>query len=118
MKKYKLLKNDFINLPGGEKAYRIEALMDFGYVKKGDKGGFVQSEANLSHKGTAWIFDDARVIENAVVNGNAEIRGNARISGKAWITGNAVVSENARVSGNAWISGNAVLVGNAWVSGR
>lgn len=118
MKKYKLLKDDFIKLPSGEKAYRIEALLDFGLVKKGDKGGFVQNKYNLSHEGNAWIFGDARVIENALVTGNALVCHNARVSGKAWVTGDAVVCENARVSGNAWVSGNAVLDGNSWVSGR
>ena len=28
--------------------YRIEALKDFGDVHKGDKGGFVENETNLS----------------------------------------------------------------------
>ena len=31
--------------------YRIEALKDFGDVKRGDKGGFIESENNLSHYG-------------------------------------------------------------------
>ena len=30
--------------------YQIEALKDFGNVKKGDKGGFIEKESNLSQE--------------------------------------------------------------------
>ena len=35
--------------------YRIEAIKDFGSVKKGSKGGFVESEANLSQHGDCFL---------------------------------------------------------------
>lgn len=35
----------------GSTLYRIEALKDFNDVKKGDKGGFIENEDNLSHYG-------------------------------------------------------------------
>ena len=42
--------------------YRIEALIDFNDVKKGDKGGFLEKESNLSQvSGNAWVYGDARV---------------------------------------------------------
>ena len=44
-KKYKLT-DEIINI-NGITLYRIEALEDFSDVKKGEKGGFVQSEENL-----------------------------------------------------------------------
>ena len=31
----------------GVKLYRIEALIDFGDIEKGDKGGFIEKELNL-----------------------------------------------------------------------
>lgn len=37
-------------------AYRIVALRDFGSVKAGDLGGFVESESNLSHDGDYETF--------------------------------------------------------------
>ena len=61
---------------GDRKLYRIEALKDFSNVKKGDKGGFVEYEDNLSQHGDCWIYDDARVFGNAEVYGNAEISSN------------------------------------------
>ena len=47
MKKYKLT-DECITI-GEHKLYRIEALKDFYIVEKGDKGGFIESEENLSY---------------------------------------------------------------------
>ena len=44
-KKYKLTEETII--VNDKSLYRIEALKDFGNVKKGDKGGFVENEDNL-----------------------------------------------------------------------
>ena len=109
-KKYKILKNDSITV-NGKKLYRIQALRDFGDVKKGDIGGYIQSHKNLSHEGNCWIYDDAKVYENANVYGNARIYDNARVYG------NARIYDNARVCGNARIYDNARVFENAWVYG-
>ena len=61
----------------GKTLYRIEALKDFGEIKKGDKGGFIESENNLAHKGNAWVSDDACVYDNARVCGDARLYGKA-----------------------------------------
>lgn len=58
-KKYKLT-DEFVTM-GYRKLYRIEALKDFSNVKKGDKGGFVESEENLSQNGDCWIYGNAKV---------------------------------------------------------
>lgn len=58
-KKYKLT-DETIEVDG-KTLYRIEALKDFSNVKKGDKGGFIEKEENLSHLGNAWVYDDAKV---------------------------------------------------------
>ena len=50
-KKYKLT-DETINLCG-KKLCRIKALKDFEDVKKGDKGGFIEDEHNLSHDGNS-----------------------------------------------------------------
>ena len=126
--------------------HRIECVTAFGDVECGEKGGWIESEKNLSQCGSAWIYNNATVFgnatvrENAVVSGyatvcdNATVRENARISGKATVCGNAVVKDNATVCGdamvceNAWVSRNArisgdatvcenaMVFGNAWVS--
>ena len=86
--------------------YRIEALKNFGNVKVGDKGGFVQSENNLSHGDNAWVYDDAWVCGKAWVYDDAWVCDNARVSG------NAMVCDNARVCGNAVICDNSHICGN------
>ena len=74
-KKYKLT-DETINV-GGKKLCRIEALKDFGDVKKGDKGGFIEDEHNLSHDGNSWVYDNARVCGDAWVCGDAKIENNS-----------------------------------------
>lgn len=116
-KKYKLT-DETINLNGAT-LYRIEALKDFGEIKKGDKGGFIESENNLAHEGDAWVsdnahvygdacvFDNARVYNNAFVSRYAQVYGNARVYGNAWLY------DNTRVCGYAWVADNARVYGDA-----
>ena len=78
--KYKL-SDDFI-LVNTVKLFRIESLKNFGNVKIGDKGGYIASEKNLSQEGTAWVFGDARVFENAEVSGAARVFENAKVFGQ------------------------------------
>ena len=105
----------------GKTLYRIRALKDFRDVKKGDLGGFVESEENLNHLGNCWIygnakvFDDARVRNGAKVYDDAIIRDNARVSCYVVVCDNAIVCNNARASGNAIVSGNAEICDNAIV---
>ena len=120
-KKYKLT-GESIEVKG-KTLYRIEALKDFGEIKKGDKGGFIESENNLEHEGDAWVSDDACVYDNACVFDNAWVCGNARVYGESLVYDNASVygcasvSDNARVCGNARVSDNARVCGNARVYG-
>ncbi|HBO59690.1 MAG TPA: hypothetical protein DD624_07265, partial [Alphaproteobacteria bacterium] len=70
MKHFKLRKD--LTVKVGEKTlYQIEATRDLEKigVKKGDLGGYVESEDNLG--GDAWVSGDAKVYGNAEVYGNA-----------------------------------------------
>ena len=107
-KKYKLT-DETIKL-NGVTLYRIEALKDFGEIKKGDKGGFIESENNLAHEGNAWVSNNAHVYGDACVFDNAQVYGNAFVSGYAQVYG------NSRVYGNAWLYGNTRVCGYAWVA--
>ena len=81
MKKYELT-DETIEVYGTA-LHRIKALKDFGNVKKGELGGYVESERNLSQEGNCWVYDNARVYSNAKVFGNAEVCGNAEVFGNA-----------------------------------
>ena len=106
-KKYKLT-DEYITI-GDKKLYRIEALKDFADVKKGDEGGFVESEDNLSQDGNCWIYDDAKVYENAKICGNALVRRDAEIYGNAIIFSYASIEDNVKIYGNAKIFGHACI---------
>ena len=117
MKKFELT-TEFITNMFGKKLFRIKALVEFGNVKAGELGGYVEKEENVSQDGNAWVSGDAEVSGDARVSGNAEVSGNAWVSGNAEVYGDAWVSGNAWVYGNARVSGNAEVSGNAWVSGN
>ena len=89
MKKYELLVDDTITFFGIQ-LFRIKALISFRGIEKGEIGGYVASENNLSQSGDAWV------------SGNAEVYGNAEVSG------------NARVYGDA----DYIVFKNTWSSGR
>ena len=76
MKKFELTA-EFVTNVFGKKLFRIKALVAFGNVEKGELGGFIEKEDNLSHDGDAWVY------------------GNAQVYGDAWVYGNAQVSDDA-----------------------
>ena len=78
-------------------------------AKKGDKGGYVQSERNLSQYGRCWIANDAMVFDNAEVRHNAQIRHSAKIYNWAKVYDNAEVSDNAKVFQTAYVSGKSCI---------
>ena len=112
-KKYKLTE-ETLEIEG-HVLNRIIALRDFGEVKKGDLGGFIEKESNLSHDWTCWIYNDAKVCGEAMVYGNAMVYGEATVCGNAEVYGEAMVCGNAEVYGNAMVYGNAKVCGNAKV---
>ena len=114
-KKYKLT-DETINLNGAT-LYRIEALKYFGEIKKGDKGGFIESENNLAHEGDAWVSDNAHVYGNACVFNNAHVYGNAFVYGNAWLYDNTRVCGYARVADNARVYGDANVCDDSSVFG-
>lgn len=79
--KYKLT-DETITIDG-HTLHRIKALENFGNVKRGDKGGWVERESNLSQNGNAKVY------------GNAQVGGNAQVAEK----------EDYIVFKNSWSSG-------------
>ena len=123
MKKFELT-DEFVTNVFGHKLFRIKALVAFGDVEKGELGGFIEKEDNLSHDDNAWVygnaqvFGDAQVFDNAQVFGDAQVFDNAQVFGDAQVFDNAWVCDNARVCGNAQVYGNARVCGNAQVFGN
>jgi carbonic anhydrase/acetyltransferase-like protein (isoleucine patch superfamily) len=99
----------------GRTLRRIQALEDFGEIKAGDLGGWIESEENLSHNGNCWVWDSAWVYGNVRVSDNAQVSDNARVRGDARVYGNALVCGKAQVYGAARVYGNALVCGKAQV---
>lgn len=70
--KYEITSEELVY--GGLKLHRIRALRDFGDVRKGDLGGFIEREMNLWHTGDCWIYSDACVYGNVRIRGAMKVR--------------------------------------------
>ncbi len=146
-KKFELVKEKYIELKDGRKLYQIRALREIQNermivsIKKGELGGYVESEKNLSQEGNSWICQSARVYENALVKdgslvGNKVIvRGNAAIKDDAYVRamsiGKTIIEDNARIGGistvgledpfvvfnhkGTRIRGNSAILGNTMI---
>lgn len=105
MKKYELTSK--VTEYKGHTLHRIKALKDFGSIKAGEFGGWIESEENLSQYDNAWIGGEAMVFDNAKVFDNARVFGYAKVHGNANIFCNAIVSGYAKVYGKAYVYSNA-----------
>lgn len=114
MKKYQLTTNTY--QIGSHILYQIQALIDIPKynVKKGDLGGYIESEENLSHEKNSWVSQYAKVYQNARVYGNAFVS-SAEISGNVQIFENAKIYSELGIFGNGGglFDGNAKIYGNA-----
>ena len=121
--KYSILLNEKKVCPSKKSAFRIVAERDIfdetgkKLVSKGEKGGFVESEENLSQDGSCWIFGDAMVYNDAKVLDDALVFDNALIGLHSKITGSAKVYNNANIAGTVRIEGHAVVCDNATIEG-
>jgi NDP-sugar pyrophosphorylase family protein len=96
------------------KLYQIQALKDFGDVKAGDLGGWIESEYNLSDEGNCWIYDNSTVMGSAQIYENATVRGLCYIDNKVMVHGNArlrnvTAYDNVEIYGNSQINGKVLL---------
>lgn len=110
MKKYELTEETMEYC--GYTLHRIRALKDFGSVKKGSLGGWIEGEENLSQEGDAWVADEAKVYALGLVRDNGQVFDNVEIYGEA------VVRDNAKASGDVILSAFFELCENEEVSGH
>ena len=68
--------------------HRIKALKDFDDVHKGDLGGWLEKESNLSQREDCWVYDDAQVY------------GNAQVYDAAVVCNNSVVCDDTEILGD------------------
>lgn len=86
--KFKLLNDPcHTKIVDGRTLYRIQATSSFDRVNKGDIGGWVEHEGNLSQLDNCWIYDEGVAMNNTVIEGcvsvnNSVIKGNTYIFGE------------------------------------
>ncbi|MBT0160606.1 hypothetical protein G4O51_11560 [Candidatus Bathyarchaeota archaeon A05DMB-2] len=120
--KYELIESDRKS-PNGARLYRVRATEDGTHAKKGELGGFIESAENLSCEGNAWVakhaavFDEAWVMDDALVTESAKVCGRAEVYDNACVGGRASVLDRAQVCDDALVIDNAVIEGRAWVGG-
>lgn len=119
-RKYRLSQETKI-LPNGTVLHRVIPCKNFYietkegtiFIRKGIKGGWVESETNLSHNGTCWVDGEAMVYNNARVCDDAYVRENAVVKDYAKVCENAVVGGCASISNDSVISGKALVKDSA-----
>ena len=87
-RKYKL--TDDTIMVDGRILHRIEAVRCFADIKAGDKGGYIESEYNLSHEGNCWVYDNDMAYDESRLCGNVQILGRSVVSGNCILTGNDI----------------------------
>ena len=130
-KKYEIDYNDFIKdeIFGNILGYRIIALKDFSDVKKGDKGGYVLKEENLSQYGDCWLYDksvatddsivthSAKLYDNTIVQDHGRVLGCAKAYSASKIYENGIVTDYAELYDNSFVSGYAIIYGHSKMKG-
>lgn len=83
------------------------------FSRKGEVGGWIEGEHNLSHEGdcavlgNAKVFGNASIQETSCVKGEAIIKDNVIVKGKALVLNNSIVGADTIIGGSSWIQGNS-----------
>ena len=114
MKKYEILMDKEYTIEfEGRTLHRIRALKDFGDVRKGDLGGFVENENNLSQDGNCWIYDNAKAIDYSEMYDNSSIHDNSIMFDNSEMYDNSIMSDNSEMHGNSEMYDNSRMYDNS-----
>lgn len=100
----------------GKSLIQIRALKDFGNVRKGDLGGYIESEKNLSKYGDCWIYDYSKVYGDCIVSENSVVKNFSIVKDNCFLYGNTNVS-GSQLYGKITTSGD-VTIRNSIISGK
>lgn len=129
--KYRLDPTDFRKAPDGARLYRVVALRAFGNVEAGQRGGYIESEDNLSHQGNCWVAgkhtmvrqqarlnDDALACDYVDISGNAQLYDQALACGHADITGDVKMYDETTADGYCRLFGHFEMRDRSHAGGR
>ncbi|RPD36744.1 hypothetical protein C0030_006155, partial [Candidatus Liberibacter solanacearum] len=106
-KKYELT-NETIEYDG-RILHRIKALRSIGKgleeVKKGELGGYVETEQNLSQDGECWVYHEAKAYgEDTIIYEDAQVFGLVEVCGMDDTTGKTF--STIKIYGDAKVDGS------------
>lgn len=114
--KYEIIKEDSITYKG-RKLYRIKALKDLYNVRKGQLGGYIESEKNLSIYDDCWVFEDAKAYDNAFVSDRVRLLDKSEAFGNAYLSNDVTLWDKSKVYGDAQVSEDVTLWDNSKIYG-
>jgi carbonic anhydrase/acetyltransferase-like protein (isoleucine patch superfamily) len=98
---------------------QIRALRSIGGEAKGNVGGWIESERNLSHEGECWVEEGSVVYGDVCVLGDARVMGSSVIRGESIIIRDEACVRDSTVEGlNVGIFGNAFVDDNSHIQGN
>lgn len=96
--------------------FRLVATKEFWcgdyFVKRGSKGGLVDSPDNLSQDDSCWVTKDACVYGNARIDGDALIADRAIVCADAIVRGKSIIRDDCQVCGKSIVDGGSVVAGS------
>lgn len=107
-RKYQLDYNDKKDISGTTTLYRI-------VYSDSTKGGYIESEKNLSQEGYCRVLDNAQVYGSGVVKDDAILRDNSKVHSKSVVGGSAILTDEVEVMNFSVIYGNSVLSGKTTI---
>ncbi len=116
MYKYTFTKN-IMTLPEGIVLHQIIAKRDFGDIKAGTLGGFLEDTRNLSQSGNCWLTPGAVCYNEASISGNAFVTGQVKLFGRAMAGSDCVIEEFAILNANCYVGGRARIGLHSFLSG-
>ena len=82
--------------------HRIRAIRDIEYIYKGDLGGFIEAERNLSHEGNCWVYCNGKVYGDAHISGNVKIFHYVSVCGNTYILGDFKLYKRLKLYSGIW----------------
>ena len=106
--KYELSKNPEHRLGN---VTRIVALKDFSNVKKGEIGGFVSNENNLSQYGDCWLYGNSKMFGNCKMFDNSKMFGYSEMHDYSEMHNNSEIHNNSKMHDNSKMFGYSKMHG-------
>ena len=113
-KKYEILMDEENTIEWkGHTLHRIKALIDFNDVRKGDIGGYVEKEKNLSQYGDCWIYNNAKAMDSSRLYDNSAMYDYSIMFDNSIMRDNSEMHDDSELHGNSAMYNNSMMFDNS-----